>query len=1800
MTRKSLLGLWCVLLLTFITAFSLISYARTAPNPAVQQGPDYLVPTPRITQAIDLRNYVTLHGNTRPEAANAVGYRGPAEAVLPMEHMLLFLQRSPEQEQALDQYIDSLNDRNSPNFHKWLTPEELGKSYGVADEDIQQVTNWLESEGFVVNRVYENKMVLDISGTAGAVQQAFHTEIGKLVVNGEEHIANMSDPQIPAALAPVIKGFASLNDFKPRAHHISAADYTFAGCTSSSARPTEPGTCYAITPQDNAVIYNLNPLWTAGYSGQGQTIALVEDTDVYNFPGDWNTYRSTFGLSGYAGTFTQVHPGGCTDPGTNADDGEAAIDVEVASGIAPSAAIELIACPSGTVTFGGQIALQNLINAAGPYPGVVSVSYGVCEAFNGNGGNASFYNTYQQAAAQGISVFTSSGDEGSSECSRNLTNGASYDQTSLGVSGWGGTPFDVSVGGTDFEDAYNAKTGQNGGNPLSTYWNSTNSSSYGSAKSYIPEIPWNDACASVLIAFDARSSYNTYGASGTGMCNTSPFNTASGYLIAAAGTGGASNCAIGAGGTNTSSAGVTQPQCQGYSKPSYQTGSMLTGGQAVYGMPSDGLRDVPDVSMFAANGLFGHFETVCWSDPSQTSGGAASCSGAPSTWSGFGGTSVSSPTMAAIQALVNQKTGQTWGNPLQYYYQAGQNEYGVVGGTFQGSGCNSSTGSGSGCVFNDVTQGDIDNACRYNGTVVEHHCYKPSTNGVDSTDNVTGATVINGGTGYTSAPTCTIAGPTNANPYKSPQGTTLWAGGTQAACTASFNAGTTNAVWTVAMLSTSGVGYQILLTNPAGTTTCGPYTLSGASTTAMATNLNTAIGTGCSLATSTVSSSTVTITARNAGYAGDFNTQFGANGTIFQAAYVTITNTTLGQGPGYVSGITITTAGTGYAPETPITLTGGGGSGAIAVANTTIATASQSYQPAYGANPGYDLATGLGTPNAYNLVNSSVWGPVQQPCPITFPNPGPLTYSANQTTLAATDPACNLPITYVVNSGPGTVNGNQLTTTGAGTIVVTASQPGNSNYLSSSQQISIVVNQATLTVTANPASDTYGGPIPSLTYTITGFVGSDNQGNSTTGAPSESTTAITSSNVGTYPINISQGTLASTNYNFTFVNGVFTVGQATLTVTAGNTAITYGCGCSPVLTYAITGFVLGQNQGTATTGAPNETTTGTQGAAGTYPITISQGTLLANNNNYTFTFVNGTLTVQQAPLTVTANNMTIVAYTNLPTFTASYSGFVNGDNQGSLTGAPAFSTDAPQDPPEGSYTITVTQGTLADPNYSFTFVNGTLTVTAATAQLTAPPKNTMLSGSSVTFTWSQESNAVSYMLNLGSMPGGSDLASVTTSNLTTQVNGLPTDGSYIYATLLGSTDGTSYTQQDTALYVANSPIAVIISPLPNTTFNGSTVTFTWVPGSQSTAYWLDIGSAPGGNNYEQSGNLGTATTLTVNNLPTDGSAVYVTLWSYLNGSWTYNEYQYTAYSSASQIATMQSPTPGSTLSGSSQLFTWNAGTQSTAYWIDAGSTRGGNQYFQSGNLGGALQETVTGLPTDGSTVYITLWSLLNGQWVYNEYTYTAYSVSSGAGQMTSPVPGSTLPGPTVTFNWSAGSQSTAYWLDLGSTPGGNQYFQSGNLGNVLQVTVNGLPTDGSTVYATLYSLIGGQWVANSYTYTAFSLSNGLAVMQSPQNDTEVDGTQVTFTWSAGTNASGYWLDIGSTVGGNDIYQSGNLGLALTTTVYDMPNDGSEVYATLYTLINGQWYYNQYMYESGAGGPTGPAKKPAGMKPLNRR
>jgi subtilase family serine protease len=655
-------------------------------------------PQPLITQPVNELSMVPLHGGLRPEAVR--GYdQGRVGDALRLEHMQLLLRRSYEREQELEALIDQQHARGSAQYHHWLTPEQFGDQFGAAPSDADAIAKWLASRGFTINHIYPNRMVIDFSGTARQLRRTFHTEIHHLMVRGSRHIANMSEPQMPTALAGAVVGLVSLNDFRPhslrrpRTQHWVGSQFTL----------TQQGTAFAVVPGDLATIYNLNPLFSAGISGQGQTIAVIENTNVFSAD-DWTTFRSTFGLSAFtSGGFAQVHPApasgpnNCINPGVVVDnDSEAILDAEWASAAAPSATIELASCADTGTTFGGLIALENLLNGSSPPPAIVSISYGECEALNGAAANAAYLAAYQQAAAEGVSVFVSAGDAGAASCDAGDAGAAAH---GVGVNAFASTPYNVAVGGTDFGDTFAGAT--------STYWSTTNGPNFSSALSYIPEIPWNESCASQLLAsFEGFTT--TYGDSG--FCNSSTGKTD--FLNTTAGGGGPSACAVGA----PAVAGVIGGSCQGTPKPAWQAG--------ILGNPSDGVRDLPDVSLFASSGVWGHYYIVCYSNKA---GGGAPCTGSPSGWTAAGGTSFAAPILAGMQALVNQRTGERWGNPNPTYYNLAKAEYGSTGSTS----CNATSGksASSTCVFYDTTQGDITVTCTGAAS-----CYLPSgTNGVLST-----------------------------------------------------------------------------------------------------------------------------------------------------------------------------------------------------------------------------------------------------------------------------------------------------------------------------------------------------------------------------------------------------------------------------------------------------------------------------------------------------------------------------------------------------------------------------------------------------------------------------------------------------------------------------------------------------------------------------------------------------------------------------------------------------------------------------------------------------------------------------------------------------------------------------------------------------------------------------------------------------------------------------------------------------------------------------------------------------------
>jgi subtilase family serine protease len=658
---------------------------------------------PRIVAAnIDETHLVTLKGNTHPLAIAKYDL-GPVSDSMQLQNMLLVLKRSPEQQQAYETFLGEQQDPQSPNFHKWLTPVELGSEYGPSLQDIDTIERWLTYHGMQVESVSNSRMFMYVSGTAEQVREAFHTEIHAYNVKGVHHIANASDPQIPAALSPVLAGIMSLNDFmpKPALHLRAKAAFTYACGTTLSTECAGSGfngeTQYDETPADFRTIYDV-PTPTNGesdtsYNGYGYTIAVVEDSDmqsttshgVTTFP-DMTSFRDAFVTGTYThGSFSQIHPApahgtnNCTDPGETADEYEAAVDSEWSYAVAPNATVELASCAStgtGTgTTFGAFIAATNLVDETVP-PNIISMSYFQCESSIGTTGNTAIDTLWDDAAGEGISVFVAAGDGGAAGC--DAYNSASDATGGIAVNGYASTPYDVAVGGTDFLDT---SLGDN-----STYWNTANGTNDVSAKSYIPETAWNDSCAgSVWYTY-------TYSSSETGLesCN----NASSAFLLDIFSASG------GPSGT--------------YGKPSTFTGY----GQNVWGNPNDSHRDLPDVSLFASDGFWNHAIVFCMSDANES--GTSCTYTVPNDVfnNSGGGTSFTAPQLAGIQAIIDQNQGSSQGNVLVDYYHLYANEFGTR--TTQSgtqatalANCNSSKSGGpaSTCIFYDITSGNINVPC---------------------------------------------------------------------------------------------------------------------------------------------------------------------------------------------------------------------------------------------------------------------------------------------------------------------------------------------------------------------------------------------------------------------------------------------------------------------------------------------------------------------------------------------------------------------------------------------------------------------------------------------------------------------------------------------------------------------------------------------------------------------------------------------------------------------------------------------------------------------------------------------------------------------------------------------------------------------------------------------------------------------------------------------------------------------------------------------------------------------------------
>jgi len=416
--------------------------------------------TRRITAPIDNKTRVTLAGHVSPQARPDRD-QGRVSPSLQLSRVTLLLGGSDQQKSDLKQLLADQQNTASPNYHRWLSPEEFAQRFGASDADIATISSWAQSQGLTVDEVARGHRWIVVSGSAAQFESAFQTEIHQYLVNGETHYANSTDPTIPAAMQGVVVAVNGLNDFRMRPHHRAPANVTQAYATDPKYTSTH-GSHY-ISPGDLAVIYNIKPLHDSGFDGTGQSIAVAGQTEI-NLS-DIETFRSTFGLPAKDPQLVLVPRS--RNPGISQGDlAEADLDIEWASAAATNA--NIIFVYSYDVSTSEQYAVdQNLAP-------ILTTSYGLCEAEMPTSQITAMQTIAEQGNAQGMTLLAASGDDGGADCDDTSNPGLQVDVPSS-------IPEFTGVGGTELVEG----SGQ--------YWSASNAASGASALSYIPETSWNDS-----------------------------------------------------------------------------------------------------------------------------------------------------------------------------------------------------------------------------------------------------------------------------------------------------------------------------------------------------------------------------------------------------------------------------------------------------------------------------------------------------------------------------------------------------------------------------------------------------------------------------------------------------------------------------------------------------------------------------------------------------------------------------------------------------------------------------------------------------------------------------------------------------------------------------------------------------------------------------------------------------------------------------------------------------------------------------------------------------------------------------------------------------------------------------------------------------------------------------------------------------------------------------------------------------------------------------------------------------------
>jgi hypothetical protein len=570
-------------------------------------------PAPRIVAEINASSLAQIPGSLHP-LARPQNDAGRMAAGTPIDGITLYFLRSPAQQADLDALLVAQQDPSSPLFHQWLTPDQFAARFGMAQADQDKVQNWLLQQGFTIDSVNRSRNAIRFTGTVAQVESAFATEMHYYMAAGQKHFAPSTALSVPAAIAPVVAAIRNLDDFRPRSAHIPSRRAFTSG---------ETGNVF-FAPGDIHTTYDMSPLLSGGINGAGQTIAIMGQS--YISVSDIENFESAAGMTKKDPTLVLVPGTGADQTTSPGDEGESDLDLEWSGAMAPGANLVFVYTGSNSnagVFDSAQYAIDNSLGT------IISISYTSCETELSQADATQLEAMFQQAAAQGQSVFSASGDEGSTACfEENPPQQGDLplnEQEALAVNYPASSAYVTGVGGTEISssDIY-------GGANFSTYWNSNYNSSNpttsndltSSAKQYIPEIVWND---------DAPNC-------GQANCLSS--------------TGGGTSALI--------------------AQPSWQTSYFAATGEA---NPASQSRLVPDVAFYSSPGFPGYL--YCTSDQSdwgssQTgscgSGFRASSSDASLTVAG--GTSFATPIFAGMVALLNQKANYVTGaglvNPTLY------------------------------------------------------------------------------------------------------------------------------------------------------------------------------------------------------------------------------------------------------------------------------------------------------------------------------------------------------------------------------------------------------------------------------------------------------------------------------------------------------------------------------------------------------------------------------------------------------------------------------------------------------------------------------------------------------------------------------------------------------------------------------------------------------------------------------------------------------------------------------------------------------------------------------------------------------------------------------------------------------------------------------------------------------------------------------------------------------------------------------------------------------------------------------